>query len=86
MVRGEQVTALLNSTSGFIGSLPAPSGLLNSLLANAVKSLAAPLISTWSCESGHRVWGLTFQAALDPHISALEGLQVDGASSWDIWK
>lgn len=37
-----RMTALLNHSSRFIGSLPIPSGLLNSPVANAAMSLGCP--------------------------------------------
>ena len=75
------MTALVNCAAGVIGSLPVPSGLLNSLVAKAERSLG--------CSSDLDlvlVFNLTFQTALNPRASALKDAQSDEAEGGCVWK
>lgn len=80
------MTALVNHTEGVLGSLPAPSHLSNILVANAEEVSGCPSDLHWSLQLHIRVFGRTFQAALNLHNSALEDAQINGAIGGGVWK
>lgn len=72
---------MVNCSAGVIGSLPVPSGLLNSLVANAERPLGC-------CSDLDLilVFSVTFQAALNPRTLALKDTHIDEAEGGGVWK